>query len=99
MRKIAVFDNFTEPKHREQINAAAARCGFTVDYYPAPMLAPADKCCEYEVLYGMPAIESILEDMDRIMERSQLMTPQRMAERPYWRRVLGTMLRLFAMWM
>ena len=52
-----------------------------------------------EVLYGVPAIESLLEDMDRIVDSSELMTPQRMAERPMWRRLLGTVLRLFAMWM
>ncbi len=52
-----------------------------------------------EVLYGVPAIESLLEDMDRIVDSSELMTPQRMAERPVWRRLLGTVLRLFAMWM
>ena len=52
-----------------------------------------------EVLYGVPAIESLLEDMDRIVDSSELMTPQRMAERPVWRRLLGTLLRLFAMWM
>ena len=52
-----------------------------------------------EVLYGVPAIESLLEDMDKIADSSELMTPQRMAERPLWRRALGTVLRLFAMWM
>ena len=52
-----------------------------------------------EVLYGVPAIESLLEDMDRIADSSELMTAQRMAERPLWRRALGTVLRLFAMWM
>ena len=52
-----------------------------------------------EVLYGVPAIESLLEDMDRIVNSSELMTSQRMAERPVWRRLLGTVLRLFAMWM
>ena len=52
-----------------------------------------------EVLYGVPAIESLLEDMDRIVDSSELMTPQRMAERPVGRRLLGTVLRLFAMWM
>ena len=36
MRKIAVYDNFTEPKHRQQIDGTAARYGFAVDYYPAP---------------------------------------------------------------
>ena len=52
-----------------------------------------------EVFYGVPAIEALLEDMDNTMSRSALMTPERMAQRPVWRRVMGTVLRLFAMWM
>ncbi len=52
-----------------------------------------------EVLYGVPAIEALLEDMDNITAKSQLMTKERMAKRPFWRRALGTVLRLFAMWM
>ena len=54
MRKIAVYDNFTEPKHRQQIDGTAARYGFTVDYYPAPQSVPAERRGEYEVIYGMP---------------------------------------------
>ena len=52
-----------------------------------------------EVFYGTPAIETLLEDMDTTMARCAPMTPERMAERPFWRRALGTILRLFAMWM
>lgn len=54
MRKIAVYDNFTEPKHRQQIDDTAARYGFTVDYYPAPQTVPEERRGEYEVIYGMP---------------------------------------------
>lgn len=54
MKKIAVYDNFTEPKHREKINETAARFGFTVDYYVMPEKAPAEKRGEYEILYGAP---------------------------------------------
>lgn len=52
-----------------------------------------------EVFYGTPAIETLLEDMDTTMARCAPMTPERMAERPFWRRAIGTVLRLFAMWM
>lgn len=52
-----------------------------------------------EVFYGTPAIETLLEDMDTTMARCAPMTPERMAERPFWRRAMGTVLRLFAMWM
>ena len=54
MRKIAVYDNFTEPKHRQRINDTAAKCGFAVDYYAAPQTVPPEKRGEYEVIYGMP---------------------------------------------
>ena len=43
MRKIAVYDNFTEPKHRQQIDGTAARYGFAVDYYPAPQSVPEER--------------------------------------------------------
>ncbi len=54
MRKIAVYDNFTEPKHRQRIDETAAKYGFAVDYYAAPESVPAEKRGEYEVIYGMP---------------------------------------------
>ena len=54
MKKIAVYDNFTEPKHRQQIDATAAKYGFTVDYYAVPESVPAEKRDEYEIIYGMP---------------------------------------------
>lgn len=40
MRKIAIYDSFTEPKHRRLIDETAARAGFTVDYYAAPPPSP-----------------------------------------------------------
>ena len=54
MKKIAVYDNFTEPKHRKMIDDTAARFGYTVDYYVTPAAVPADKCGDYEIIYGMP---------------------------------------------
>lgn len=53
MRKIAVLDHFLNEQHREQITAAAARCGFAADFYPEGPL-PEDKLPEYEVIYGLP---------------------------------------------
>ena len=52
-----------------------------------------------EVLYNVPAIETLLEDMDGTLAQCEPITPQRLAKRPFWRRALGTLLRLFAMWM
>lgn len=54
MRKIAVYDNFTEPKHREMIDNTAAECGFTVDYYVSPATVPPERRGDYEIIYGMP---------------------------------------------
>ena len=48
--------------------------------------------------YGI-SVETLLEDMDTTMAHCAPMTPERMAERPFWRRAMGTVLRLFAMWM
>lgn len=52
-----------------------------------------------EVLYGVPAIESLLEDIDNTVSRCEPMTPERLAKRPLWKKVVGNFLRLFAMWM
>lgn len=52
-----------------------------------------------EILYRMPAIESLLEDMDQILQQSELVTPERIKARPWYLRVAGDVLRLFAMWM
>lgn len=53
MRKIAVLSSFMEEHHIEKIREVAARCGFTIDFYPDDRL-PKERCAEYEVLYGMP---------------------------------------------
>ena len=52
MRKIAVLSSFMEEHHIEKIREVAARCGFTIDFYPDDRL-PKEKCAEYEVLYGL----------------------------------------------
>lgn len=51
------------------------------------------------MLYGCPAIEELLEDMDDIIARSQPVTISDWKRRPWHRRLLGTLLRPFAMWM
>jgi cardiolipin synthase len=51
------------------------------------------------VLYDMPVIENILEDMDQTMEQSSQLTYEQWKKRPWLRKVIGTLLRLFAMWM
>ena len=33
MKKIAVVESFFEPHHKQQIEAAAAKYGYAVDYY------------------------------------------------------------------
>lgn len=53
MRKIAVLESFFAPHHRAAVDDTAARCGFTVDYYPAFQLPP-ERAHEYEVIYGLP---------------------------------------------
>lgn len=53
MRKLAVLESFFRPHHREAVDTVAARCGFSVDYYPAFGL-PAERAGEYEVIYGLP---------------------------------------------
>lgn len=51
------------------------------------------------LLYGAPAIETLLEDMDGIMEKSRQVTRADWEHRPLLHRVLGGLLRPFAMWM
>ena len=43
MRKIAIYDSFTEPKHRRLIDETAARAGFTVDYYCLLYTSPSPR--------------------------------------------------------
>ena len=51
------------------------------------------------LLYGAPAMETLLEDMDGIMEKSRQVTRADWEHRPLLHRVLGGLLRPFAMWM
>ena len=56
--------------------------------------------CECGVMvYGAPMIESLLEDMDAIVDQSLLVTAEDWAKRRVVRRVLEPLLRLFAIWM
>lgn len=51
------------------------------------------------VLYGVPAIEGLAEDIQRITDRSRRVTYQEWKSRPWYRKLLSTLLRLFEMWM
>ncbi|MDO4810653.1 MAG: cardiolipin synthase [Eubacteriales bacterium] len=51
------------------------------------------------VLYGAPCLEDLLEDMDSMMEKSHTLSYEEWLRRPWIRRILGPILRLFAMWM
>lgn len=51
------------------------------------------------LLYGTAASVPLREDMERIMERSQRVSMERWRSRPWLHKALGTLLRLFAMWM
>ncbi len=51
------------------------------------------------MLYGMPAIESLLEDMDAILTQSHAVTPDEWAHRGILRRLFEPFLRLFSIWM
>jgi cardiolipin synthase len=51
------------------------------------------------MVYGAPMIESLLEDMDAIVDQSHLVTAEEWAKRSVVRRVLEPLLRLFAIWM
>ena len=53
MKKIAVVEKFFEPHHQRQIEAVAAKYGYTVDYYMDGVL-PEERAGEYEIVYGMP---------------------------------------------
>ena len=50
------------------------------------------------VLYGADAIADLQRDMDEIMARSHQMTYPEWAHRVWYRRIIGPVLRLFAMW-
>ena len=51
------------------------------------------------MVYSAPMIESLLEDMDMIVEHSRLVTKEEWAKRSVLRRVFEPLLRLFAIWM
>ncbi len=51
------------------------------------------------MLYGAPMIESLLEDMDHIVEQSHQVTLEEWTHRSWARRVFEPLLRLFAIWM
>ncbi|MBQ0038653.1 MAG: cardiolipin synthase [Clostridiales bacterium] len=50
------------------------------------------------MLYGMPAIEDLRRDMDDIVAHSHEMTHGEWAHRAWYRRLIGPVLKLFAMW-
>ena len=51
------------------------------------------------LLYHMPAVEELLEDMDQIMEVSTPYTMADWVKRPWYRRVTASVLRLGAIWL
>ena len=51
------------------------------------------------MMYGVPMIEALLEDMDGIVEQSHLVTMDEWRRRSWLRRVSEPLLRLFAIWM
>ena len=51
------------------------------------------------VLYGTACLEALLADMDDIASKSRLLRYEDWAHRPWLRRILGPVLKLFAMWM
>ena len=51
------------------------------------------------LLYGTAASQPLAEDMARIAASGERMTMKRWKSRPWYHKALGTLLRLFAMWM
>ena len=51
------------------------------------------------LLYRMPAVEELLEDLDGIMDQSRLYTLEEWNRRPWYRRAFATVLRLGAIWL
>ena len=51
------------------------------------------------LLYHMPAVEELLEDMDRMMEQSALYTMEEWKGRSFFRRTFSSILRLFDIWL
>lgn len=51
------------------------------------------------LLYDMPVVEELLEDMDQVMAQSSQVTMDEWKQRGWTRRALETILKLFAIWM
>ena len=51
------------------------------------------------LMYHMPAVEELLEDMDEIMAQSSLYTLEDWRRRPWYRRVFASLLKLGAIWL
>ena len=51
------------------------------------------------LMYHMPVVEQLLEDMDGIMDQSELYTLEQWERRPWYRRFCGSLLKLFAIWL
>jgi len=51
------------------------------------------------MLYGVSAIEDLLEDMDRTMEQCHELTMEEWKARKWYKRLLEPLLRIFAIWM
>ena len=51
------------------------------------------------MLYGASAIESLLEDMDGILDKSHAVTPEEWARRGLLRQMFEPILRIFSIWM
>ncbi|NLU24022.1 MAG: cardiolipin synthase [Clostridiales bacterium] len=51
------------------------------------------------MLYHMPAVKDLQSDMEQIMERSHALTYEEWKNRIWYRKVMGVVLKLFAMWM
>lgn len=50
------------------------------------------------MLYDMPAVEELLEDMDAVMAQSALYTVEDLKKRPWYRRMFSSLLKLVAIW-
>ena len=73
----------------------AALIGSTNMYYRSFQLHYEDAV----MLYHMPVIEELLEDMDHIVEDSQLYTLEDWENRPWLRRMTASILKLGAIWL
>lgn len=51
------------------------------------------------LLYHMPVVEELLEDLDQVMAQSAQYTLEEWNKRPWLRRFFASLLRLFAIWL